>query len=991
MREKLRDYLIPKIVLVAALLLGVTVKGHTQTILSPGDVIVVNANSDSPDSFDFVPLVNLQSGTTLYFTDNAYIANKKKLDNSEGTIKYVAPSDQPAGRVISYNNSDGFTEVSGSYNASGSGDNLIVYQAAADTTYLYGVGWARGSTVWNYQKSPSSNRSDIPPGLSETDNTILSLGTTANYQYDARAGLEGTRDSLLALVGDANHWKENDDNSFGDFSSSFILLASPTLSFSSETLSGDEGTTVSLTVKLVEANNTPVSARVAFLGSSSSANPSDFTGGYAPQTISFSASDASGTTKHIELKLKDDGSFEGEEKAVFQLQNITTGTIVDPATTTLTIHDADAPDVVINEFLADPPSGSAGDANGDGSRDGHDDEFVEMVNNGSENIDLTGWQLSDNGGGSIIYTFPSGTVLPAGRAIVVFGGGNPKGNFGGARVQTASGLSLKNSSGHVTLLDNNGNIIQDVSYDDKAAHNESMTRDPDITGNFVRHSNATDAKDAIYSPGTRVDGSPFGTKHAIGIRGTEGWRMVASPVQDATFSDFFGNFWMQGIPGSNDPAGSGTIYSWDETGGGAFTVPGDMSNDMQAGKGYIVYFFRDDKFNTPGIQGGFPKIINSDKNENSGSVSVKVSATDADHSGSIDHGEGWNLLGNPFDTDISVDKVINQLKNVSSQIQDHVKVWDHSAGSGNGDWVDLNDKDQIAPFQAFFVRFDAPTSGSVNFEKSTLAANKGTEFYKQVEPAYKFNLELHGDQYYDTYHVEFRDDGSVDLNRHDAYKLSSLNANSITLYSLLQNNKLQKKVLPKNLKSTVEIPLSFDASGRRALVFKWNNIESIPNDWRVMLIDKKMDRKIDLSSSKEYRFTASEEEQAKLKSTDNEKKLLKQIAQNNNARFALSIQPEPGNTNTSSNDLPESVKLNPNYPNPFNPTTRISYEVTKKSKVTLTVWNMIGQKVATLVDGVVDPGEHEETWNASNMPSGIYIARFQVGGKVFTRKMTLIK
>ncbi|MDZ7682526.1 MAG: T9SS type A sorting domain-containing protein [Fodinibius sp.] len=52
---------------------------------------------------------------------------------------------------------------------------------------------------------------------------------------------------------------------------------------------------------------------------------------------------------------------------------------------------------------------------------------------------------------------------------------------------------------------------------------------------------------------------------------------------------------------------------------------------------------------------------------------------------------------------------------------------------------------------------------------------------------------------------------------------------------------------------------------------------------------------------------------------------------------------------------------------------------------------MIGQKVATLVDGLVEAGSHQETWNAASMPSGIYIARFEVGGKVFTRKMTLIK
>lgn len=991
MEIKLLDRFLRKIILFVFFILGVALKGYAQTTLAAGDLVVVTVNADSPDNFDFIPLVNLQAGTTIYFTDNAYVAADGKLKGNEGTIRYTASSAKQAGSVISYNGSDGqgFTEISGSYNASGSGDNLIAYQVDTDTTYLYGVGWARGSTVWDYASNPSSDRSDVPPGLSESDHTILSLGTTHNYQYDAESGVKGTAQSLLALLADPAHWKENDDKAFGSFSASFHLIDPPTLAFSSETFSGDEGSTANLSVKLVEADNEAISVDVAFMGNASTAGVSDFDDKYqSPQTLNFSASDPSGTTKNVQIPLKHDGDFEGTEKAVFRLENNSGGSVISPQVATLTIHDTDAPNVVINELLPNPADH---DVNHDQVQSNREDEFVEIVNNESSDIDISNWTISD--AKNVSYTFPSGTIISADRAIIVFGGGKPSGNFGGAAIFTSDGLSLNNGSDTITLRDQNNNQIDRVDYGtDITPHDGvSLNRNPDGSGDtFSDHDKVTNAK-GNYSPGTKVDGTPFGSKHAVGIRGDEGWRMIASPVQNATFDDFFKKFWMQGLTNSDDPSGDPTIAYWDES-TDSFQIPGDMNDKLQPGKGYIVYFFKDDEFNKSGVQGGFPKVVNTNKKENSNAVSVKVSATDKDKSGSIDGNEGWNLLGNPFDADISVTALKEALKKVNANLDADIYIWDNDKGAGNGGYRILTDGDLIAPFQAFFVRFGtAGVNGTVDLNKSALEANQGKEFYKSVsEPEFKFSLELHGDQYYDTYNVSFGENGSTDLNKYDAYKLFSLNPNSINLFSSLGGNNLQKKILPKNLESTFEIPLSFDVSGRSSLTFEWSGIGSLPDGWKVTLIDKEMNREIDLATSKEYRFNISGSRTKVKTNRPGTDKLLNHTAtKNKDARFVLSIQPKMKQTKSS--DLPESAKLNPNYPNPFNPTTKISYEVDKKSKVQLTIWNMIGQKVATLVDGVVDAGKHEEIWNASNMPSGIYIARFQVEGKVFTRKMTLIK
>jgi predicted extracellular nuclease len=168
------------------------------------------------------------------------------------------------------------------------------------------------------------------------------------------------------------------------------------------------------------------------------------------------------------------------------------------------------PTVVINEILADPASGLAGDANGDGVRSATEDEFVEIVNNSDDNINISGWELAD--GYKVRHVFPGGTVVPAHCAIVVFGGGTPTGAFGGAAVLTAStgSLGLNNGGDTVTLSDGT-NEVASVSYGGEGSDNQSLTRDPDITGAlpWVKHSQATGSGGASFSPGTRIDGSTF--------------------------------------------------------------------------------------------------------------------------------------------------------------------------------------------------------------------------------------------------------------------------------------------------------------------------------------------------------------------------------------------------------------------------------------------------------------------------------------------------
>ncbi|MCW8984526.1 MAG: lamin tail domain-containing protein, partial [Thermoanaerobaculales bacterium] len=165
-------------------------------------------------------------------------------------------------------------------------------------------------------------------------------------------------------------------------------------------------------------------------------------------------------------------------------------------------------EMIINEILADPAADITGDANGDGTRDASQDEFVEMINTSASPVGIGGWTLAD--GFSVRHVFPGGTTIPAGCGIVVFGGGSPTGIFGTMMVQTASTGSLGLNNGGDTITLNNGTTdVAIYVYGAEGGNNQSLTRDPDITGAFVQHSTATGSGGALFSPGTAVNGTSF--------------------------------------------------------------------------------------------------------------------------------------------------------------------------------------------------------------------------------------------------------------------------------------------------------------------------------------------------------------------------------------------------------------------------------------------------------------------------------------------------
>jgi hypothetical protein len=98
-----------------------------------------------------------------------------------------------------------------------------------------------------------------------------------------------------------------------------------------------------------------------------------------------------------------------------------------------------------------------------------------------------------------------------------------------------------------------------------------------------------------------------------------------------------------------------------------------------------------------------------------------------------------------------------------------------------------------------------------------------------------------------------------------------------------------------------------------------------------------------------------------------------------------------GKKTTQIASLPIKFELYQNYPNPFNSTTLIYFDIPTPSRVTLDIYNILGQRVVRLADKPYQAGHHQVSWNASGIASGIYFCKLSAGEKTSTQKMLLLK
>lgn len=277
----------------------------------------------------------------------------------------------------------------------------------------------------------------------------------------------------------------------------------------SATVMPENGGTLDLVVTLDAASTSEVQVQLDFSGT---ATADDYN--VSSTTVVIPAGSLSAT---VTVTAIDDSEVEGSEFVEVRMSNPVNCIVDVNSVASFTIDDDDqaGPSIVLNEVLYDPSnSGLLGDANGDGVYVQDEDEFIELLNTGSQPLDVSGWKVYDASAlasGTPRHVFPAGSVIPSGTALVLFGGGTPTGSFGGAVVQTTTtgAMNLNNAGDLLTITDAQDSVM--ITFDVAPFSdnpNESYTRSPDITGEFVQHSTVGSGT-LLFSPGTRLDGSPF--------------------------------------------------------------------------------------------------------------------------------------------------------------------------------------------------------------------------------------------------------------------------------------------------------------------------------------------------------------------------------------------------------------------------------------------------------------------------------------------------
>jgi hypothetical protein len=146
-------------------------------------------------------------------------------------------------------------------------------------------------------------------------------------------------------------------------------------------------------------------------------------------------------------------------------------------------------------------------------------------------------------------------------------------------------------------------------------------------------------------------------------------------------------------------------------------------------------------------------------------------------------------------------------------------------------------------------------------------------------------------------------------------------------------------------------------ASRRAVQLKFTEVEKVPEEYELWLVDEAVHVRQDVRSKGVYEFGGAGEGKAR--------------------RFALIVGKEADvqRLMTRRGDVPADFALLPNYPNPFNPLTSIVFGVPVTSRVRMSVYSVLGQEIAVLVDGIMEEGYHTVTFDARTCASGTYYVR----------------
>lgn len=505
---------------------------------------------------------------------------------------------------------------------------------------------------------------------------------------------------------------------------------------------------------------------------------------------------------------------------------------------------------------------------------------------------------------------------------------------------------------------------------------------------------------------TRLDVVLYrGASATATLAGTEGWRLLASPAV-AAVSSLLSGVRTQGAAGASTGSdGDPNVFAYTEalagTRGVGFQALPSLVPAAEVGRGYAVYVFADDDPVAPGTQGGFPKTLATTGFASTGqSVGFPVTFT----AGASVQEDGWNLSGNPYDASMNWDAAGWLKTNVDNTIYVYdaaasaYRTWNGTAGSlGSG---------LVAPFQGFWTKANAPDPAL-----TSPAAARTTAAPPQL-PRTALGLTLSAtlaaETLRDEAFVSFQDDALDGLDPFDAYKLSPLSASYASLYATVAGTALDVSALP-TLAGATEVPLGVGLVRAGAAVsgeatLSWPDLADVPAEWTLTLTDTETGASVNLRQQPSYTFTAAPAPALVGPSADRPldptspealvpRPLLLRAqgaeARPVAARFVLRLA--RGAVAVDEGASAGAFEIAGVRPNPLGRRGTVAVRLAEAGAARLSLFDALGREVAVLADGAMAEGRHEIALDPAGLAPGVYVVRWQSGGQVAARTVTVIR
>jgi len=325
----------------------------------------------------------------------------------------------------------------------------------------------------------------------------------------------------------------------------------------------------------------------------------------------------------------------------------------------------------------------------------------------------------------------------------------------------------------------------------------------------------------------------------------------------------------------------------------------------------------------------------------------------------------WNLLGS------------SSFNLPLTQLVDRGNLLDRSSAVSfqNNSYVSVT---EVAPSEAYWIKSSGAGSIDIPFNQPATSSTKD-------QIVSKFAAQINNDVFFSTLTVSdgnasiplrvgLSEDGGLGVNNADDRILPPLPPEG-AFDARMQLSELgyRVKVLDSDLSNEQRIAINYTNDGASPIQISWNT-ENLADGWEYFLesADGAATLSVDIRSLNGV-FIPSQEHSS--------------VANG----VVLVVRPETTTSIGEEDALPNSLSLSQNYPNPFNPSTLISYSLPEVSAVRLEVFNLQGQRIAVLVNGVQAAGQYQFNYDASALPTGLYVYRISTPYGSMSKKMTLMK